>query len=72
VSRQTLFASRDQIIHYWRLLHGLHEKRFALELSRSLLGRGVSRTAWELEGFAALSEAIETVALQRGVQRWST
>ena len=71
VSRQTLFASRDQIIHCWRLLRGLHEKRFALELSRSLFGRSVSRTAWELEGFAALSEAIETVAMQRGVQRWS-
>jgi len=71
VSRQTLFASRDPIIHYWRLLRSLHERRFELELSRSLLGRGVSPAPWELEAFAGLSEAIETVALQRGVQRWS-
>ena len=59
------------MLPHWRLLHGLHEKRFALELSRSLLGRGVSRAAWEPEAFAGLSEAIETIALQRGVQRWS-
>lgn len=40
-------------------------------MSRSLLGQGVSPKAWELEAFAGLSEAIETVAVQRGVQRWS-
>jgi SAM-dependent methyltransferase len=71
VSRPTLFGSRDLIIHYWRLLRSLHEKRFELELRRSLLGRSASCAAWELEAFAGLSEAIETVALQRGVRRWS-
>src|SRR3972149_5998133 len=43
VSRPTLGSSRDRIIHYWRLLRSLHEKRFELELRRSLLGRGVPR-----------------------------
>jgi len=36
-----------------------------------VLGREVPRTSWELEAFAGLSEAIESVAIQRGVQRWS-
>ena len=71
VSRPTLFRNRDLIIHYWRLLRSLHEKRFGLELSRSLLGRELSSASWELEAFAGLSETIETVAMQRGVQRWS-
>ena len=71
VSRPTLVSSRDRIIDYWRLLRSLHEKRFELELRRSLLGREVPRTSWELEAFAGLSEAIESVAIQRGVQRWS-
>jgi hypothetical protein len=71
VSRPTLVSSRERIIHYWRLLRSLQEKRFELELRRSLLGREVPRASWELEAFAGLSEAIESVAIQRGVQRWS-
>jgi SAM-dependent methyltransferase len=71
VSRPTLIGSRDRIIHYWRLLRNQHENRFDLELRRSLLGREVSSTSWELGAFAGLSEAIESVALQHGVQRWS-
>jgi hypothetical protein len=71
VSRPTLLQSRDLIIRYWRYLRSWNEKRFELELSRSLVGSGVSRGAWESEAFSGLSEAIETIALQRGVERWS-
>jgi SAM-dependent methyltransferase len=71
VSRPTLLASRDLIIHYWRLLRSLHEKRIELEIGRALLGREVPRSSWEREAFTGLLEAVETVALQRGVQRWS-
>jgi len=71
VSRPTLLGSRERIIHCWRLLRSLHEKRFDLELGRSLIGRDPAPRSWELQAFAGLSEAIESVALQRGVQRWS-
>jgi len=71
VFRPTLFGSRERIIHYWRLLRNLYEKRFDLELGRSLIGRDLASRSWELEAFAGLSEAIESVAMQRGVERWS-
>lgn len=71
VSRPTLLASRDLILRYWRLLRSGNEARFDLELERSLLRSGASRSGWEAAAFSGLAEAVETVALQRGLRRWS-
>ena len=71
VSRRTLLGSRELIIHYWRFLRSLNERRFELELGRTLVQAAVSRGDWEVAAFAGLSEAVETIALQRGVERWS-
>jgi len=71
VSRSTPLASSDLILHYWRLLRNGNERRFDMELDRSVLHRGADTSGWEPLAFAGLTEAVETVALQRGVQRWS-
>ena len=71
VSRPTLLGSRDRIIDYWRYLRSTNAKRFELEIGRSLLGRSPAGASWEMQAFCGLSEAIETIALQRGVERWS-
>ncbi|OHA62753.1 MAG: hypothetical protein A2117_01405 [Candidatus Wildermuthbacteria bacterium GWA2_46_15] len=69
VTRHTLYASKDRIVGFWRIAKQEAPLRFQAELSRTLL-RGPQENNWEIPAFSALSEAIETVALQRGVQRW--
>jgi phage repressor protein C with HTH and peptisase S24 domain len=45
-------------------------QRFDVEVSRTLLGRNHAESQWEKPAFAALLEAVETLALQRGIERW--
>jgi SAM-dependent methyltransferase len=71
VSRRTLFDSRELIIRYWRILRAENERRFELELGRSLVRGGAPQRGWENAAFTGLTEAIETIAVQRGVERWS-
>ncbi len=71
VDRETLHASRDRIVHYWRMAFQESPYRFGAEVGRTLLGGDFSRGNWEIPAFSALSEAVETVALQRGVVRWN-
>lgn len=71
VSREVLFRSRDMIIPYWQHQRTAMPDRFDREIGRSLLGRTSREKNWEVPAFTALCEAIETVALQRGIERWS-
>ncbi|MEI7900886.1 MAG: S24 family peptidase [bacterium] len=68
--RETLFRSREAIIGCWQITRHAMPERFDLELSRTLFGRNHAEAQWEAPAFAALSEAVETVAVQRGVERW--
>ena len=70
VDRETLFRSRETIIGCWQITRHAMPERFDLELSRTLFGRNHAEAQWEIPAFAALTEAVETVALQRGVERW--
>lgn len=70
VDRETLFRSRETIIGCWQITRSAMPARFDLEVSRTLFGRNHAESQWEDPAFAALSEAVETVALQRGVERW--
>lgn len=70
VTRETLRASRDRVIHFWQLASQAAPLRFKSELGRTLLRDTSSNDNWEIPAFAALSEAVEMVALQRGVERW--
>jgi phage repressor protein C with HTH and peptisase S24 domain/SAM-dependent methyltransferase len=70
VDRETLFSSRETIIGCWQITRHAMPERFDLELSRTLFGRNHAEAQWEIPAFAALTEAVETVALQRGVERW--
>lgn len=71
VERDTLFASRDAIIGCWQAMRRAMPARFDVELSRTLLGRSHAEAQWEGEAFSVLCEAVETVAVQRGLTRWS-
>lgn len=70
VTRDLLTASRDRIIACWQLQRSHLPRRFDVELSRTLLGRTQVETQWESPAFAALVEAVETLALHRGIERW--
>jgi SAM-dependent methyltransferase/SOS-response transcriptional repressor LexA len=70
VSRDTLARSRDAIITSWRITRAAMPARFDLELNRTLFGRNHAEKQWEAPAFSALVEAVETVAIQRGVERW--
>jgi SOS-response transcriptional repressor LexA/SAM-dependent methyltransferase len=70
VSRERLRGSRDLILDYWQTTRTSSTERFDYEIRRSLLSPSVSAANWELSAFSALSEAIESVACQRGIPRW--
>ncbi len=67
-TRRLWDSRRDTIIDCWRKLSGAMPRRFLYELS-VLTGKALRRD-WELPLHAAVTEAIEITALQRGVERW--
>ena len=71
VTRDTLRASEERIIRYWQEARRQETFRFDCEVSRTLLGRNAPETQWEKPAFAALMDAAEMVAIQRGVERWN-
>lgn len=71
VSRETLFASRDTMIDYWKAARSAMPERFDFEVSRTLFGRNRPETQWEKPAFSALVEAVEAIAIQRNIDRWS-
>jgi SAM-dependent methyltransferase len=70
VTRETLYSRRDCLIHYWQILYQVAPVRFSNEVGRTLLGDNFQENNWEIPTFSTLSEAVETIARQRGVQRW--
>ena len=71
ITRETLLASRDRVINFWQMASQTAPLRFKAELGRTLLRDTSASGNWEIPAFSALSEAVEMVALQRGVERWS-
>ena len=70
VTKDLLIRRRDPIIQYWEILKTAADSRFAIEVQRSLV-RGTYDTAnWERLAFAGLVENVESLALQRGLERW--
>jgi len=67
-ARKLLQARRPVILDYWQQLHEALPRQFDAELARLTGGAGADYEA----GFEALSEAVETTALQRGVARWGS
>jgi phage repressor protein C with HTH and peptisase S24 domain len=70
-SRETLLGSRARIINCWQAARRAMPERFDIELNRTLFGRNFAEAQWESSAFSAFAEAVETVALQRGVERWT-
>ncbi len=70
VTRDTLRAAEPLVIRYWQEARRQEPFRFDVEISRTLLGRNAPDTQWEQPAFAALLDATEMVAIQRGVLRW--
>lgn len=69
VTSRLLYQCKDNIIHCWEILNSVADERFTLELSRSLL-RDRNMSNWENKAFNGLVEAVETVAIRRGSERW--
>jgi hypothetical protein len=70
ITQEMLKKSEDRLVYYWRHQHCTNPSRFRTELNRTLLGSPISGHNWEKPALAALSETIELVAIQRGVERW--
>jgi hypothetical protein len=70
ITRDTLFQCGERIINYWRLQNNANPERFQNEVSRTLWGSRIPRDNWEKPTLSALAEAVELVAIQRGVERW--
>lgn len=70
VTRNTLRAAEERVIHDWQEVRRREPCRFDAEVSRTLLGRNAPESQWERPAFAALLDAVELVAIQRGVPRW--
>ena len=70
VTLPILRLSKDRIIQYWKILFKEAPQRFQTELRRTLLGSRPSLENWEAHAFSTQSEAVETIAQQRGVERW--
>ena len=70
VSRDALFSSREAVVDCWKTAHSAMPERFHFEISRTLFGRNHPDTQWEKPAFSALVEAVETLAIQRNIERW--
>ncbi len=70
IRQETLHKCEERIVYYWRIQSTAQPERFRNEVSRTLLGTRSTGINWEKPALAALSEAVEMVAIQRGVERW--
>lgn len=70
VTKGLLYKRRDAILHCWDTMRGATENRFAVELERSLLHEPYNSGNWQHAAFAGLVESVETLAAQRGLERW--
>lgn len=61
---------KEAILHYWEIIRQSHPGRFFSE-ARKFAGPGLAESNWQTPLFSALVEAVETTALQRGVERWA-
>lgn len=71
VSRETLLRSRDTVIACWQMARQAMPERFDSEINRTLFGRNFAETQWEASAYSTFMEAVETLAIQRGVERWT-
>lgn len=68
---QPLLRSRkDFIVYYWSLMRAQHPVRFDSEASKLVTAGVAGGSNWESPLFAALVEAVELTAIQRGTDRW--
>lgn len=70
VTQETLTASRDRVIHFWRIGRETLPRRFNIEVEEALLGSRLPNTNWEAPAFTALAETVEVIATHRGALRW--
>jgi len=68
VTLDLLRARQAPILETWELLQGRHPARFAQEARQSLHPTAVPSLDFAWSG---LLEAVETTAIQRGIQRWA-
>ena len=70
ISKRTLITSKDRVIYYWEILKKNAEERFYVEVSRALVRGTLDLHNWEQIAFSGLVENLETLAIQRGLERW--
>ncbi len=68
-TRQLLMRRREAIVQYWRLYESQWGMRFTRQMRESL-GSAVGQRGWERQGLAGLEEAVERLAVTRGLVRW--
>jgi phage repressor protein C with HTH and peptisase S24 domain len=69
-SHDLLLARKDCIVDYWEKMYEAFENRFEFESSKFAGKHAFETKNWENKLFAALTEATEITAIQRGIVRW--
>ena len=67
---ELLTRQKPEIIKYWTFLRSKFPERFDLELERSLVSTKITDTNWQDLAFRGFVEAIETLAIRKGLERW--
>jgi hypothetical protein len=62
--------NKEKLIYYWKLLHEKLHDNFISDFSRFTGQRRPPKAGWENPLYWAFSEAVETTAARRGVERW--
>ena len=62
--------SRDRLMYYWEMLNDHLHDIFISDFRRFTGRPGMPAGGWKLPLYRAFSEAVETTAARRGVERW--
>lgn len=69
-SAELLLNTQDRLVHSWNVLRSAMPQAFAAQAIH-VVGKPLSASSgWETELHAALREAVELTAIQRGCERW--
>ena len=69
ISRETLRQCEDRIVYFWQIQNKTNPEHFKNEVGWTLLGCKIQPNSWKRPALKALAEAVELVAIQRGVER---
>ena len=69
-TQNVIIKNKDKLIYYWELLNNELAAVFLSDFTRFTGRRKMSESNWQLLLYWSFSEAVETTASRRGIERW--